>query len=145
MLPFGGLAQRTIGYTRQTGDTSQGIVGLEHYFNTELEGEKGLVFRKVVSQQTTLPHIERDDVEPDPGLDIHTTLEYKKVRPRPITNVGEKVYGFYNVSQRPTYKGKKDAFNRFIQKNLPWKEDYIEGTIYVNIKIVCLNFKLIYY
>ena len=75
MLPFGGLAQRTIGYTRQTGDTSQGIVGLEHYFNTELEGEKGLVFRKVVSQQTTLPHIERDDVEPDPGLDIHTTLD----------------------------------------------------------------------
>jgi cell division protein FtsI (penicillin-binding protein 3) len=75
MLPFGGLAQRTIGYTRQTGDTSQGIVGLEHYFNTELEGEKGLVFRKVVSQQTTLPHIERDDIEPDPGLDIHTTLD----------------------------------------------------------------------
>ena len=75
MLPFGGLAQRTIGYIRQTGDTSQGIVGLEHYFNTELEGEKGLVFRKVVSQQTTLPHIERDDVEPDPGLDIHTTLD----------------------------------------------------------------------
>ena len=24
---------------------------------------------------TTLPHIERDDVEPDPGLDIHTTLD----------------------------------------------------------------------
>lgn len=75
MLPFDGLAQRTIGYIRQTGDTSKGIVGLEHYFNAELEGEKGLVFRKVVSQQTTLPHIERDDVEPDPGLDIHTTLD----------------------------------------------------------------------
>ena len=75
MLPFGGLAQRTIGYTRQTGDSSQGIVGLEHYFNKELEGEKGLVFRKVMSQQTTIPHIERDDIEPDPGLDIHTTLD----------------------------------------------------------------------
>ena len=75
MLPFGGLAQRTIGYIRQTGDSSQGIVGLEHYFNKELEGEKGLVFRKVMSEQTTIPHIERDDVEPDPGLDIHTTLD----------------------------------------------------------------------
>lgn len=75
MLPFDGLARRTIGYTRQTGDSSQGIVGLEHYFNKELEGDKGLVFRKVMSEQTTIPHIERDDIEPDPGLDIHTTLD----------------------------------------------------------------------
>ena len=75
MLPFEGLAARTIGYTRQSGDSSSGIVGLEQYFNQELEGEKGIVYKKMMSQQVILPDIDRQDIEPDPGLDIHTTLD----------------------------------------------------------------------
>lgn len=75
MLPFEGLGARTIGYTRQSGDSSSGIVGLEQYFNQELEGEKGIVYKKMMSQQVILPDIDRQDIEPDPGLDIHTTLD----------------------------------------------------------------------
>jgi len=71
-MPFGFLAQRTIGYIRDSGKLK---VGIEGRYNEELTGEnKELVMQKVAGG-IFMPVNEQSEFGAKPGLDIITTLD----------------------------------------------------------------------
>jgi cell division protein FtsI (penicillin-binding protein 3) len=69
--PFRILANRTIGYV--SGDTIN--VGLEGYFNDELQGEEGTQLMYKVGDGFWIPLENFSKIEPRPGNDIETTLD----------------------------------------------------------------------
>jgi cell division protein FtsI (penicillin-binding protein 3) len=71
--PFGLLAHRTIGFTRQDGSA----VGLEGYFDETLGGVEGeqLMFKVDETKDLWLPMNDLTTVEPQSGDDIHTTID----------------------------------------------------------------------
>lgn len=70
-MPFGFLAQRTIGYTRE------GVkpVGLEGAFDKFLSGTKGMRLEKRLAGGIWMPLQDENELEPEDGLDIHTTID----------------------------------------------------------------------
>ena len=69
--PFGWLARRTIGYSRESGAK----VGLEGAFDTQLAGESGKQEMFNMGGGIWLPTDNLAIVEPTSGADVHTTLD----------------------------------------------------------------------
>ena len=69
--PFGWLARRTIGYSRETGAK----VGLEGAFDAQLAGESGKQEMFNMGGGIWLPTDNLAIVEPTSGADVHTTLD----------------------------------------------------------------------
>lgn len=70
MLPFGLLAQRTIGFTNKSGKK----VGLEGKFDEQLKGMQGQVMVQKISGGITIPVESKAQITPQPGKDIYTTI-----------------------------------------------------------------------
>ena len=70
--PFGAAAYRTIGYAN-----SGGQIGLEGYYNSVLEGEKGVRLEKRISSSVWAPVNNIAEIKPVSGDDIVTTLDMK--------------------------------------------------------------------
>lgn len=68
--PYGILAQRTIGYSREKAD-----VGLEAKYNHYLQGAKGKVLKQKIAGGTWVPIDKDNAIEPKNGKDIITTLD----------------------------------------------------------------------
>jgi cell division protein FtsI (penicillin-binding protein 3) len=71
MMPFGQLAQRTIGFTNDNGKA----VGLEGKYNDRLTGEKGEVVVQKIAGGIRIPIDSKEDIAPQPGKDIYTTID----------------------------------------------------------------------
>jgi len=71
LQPFGGLAGRTVGYQRN------GVqpVGLEGAYNNELRGRPGNRYEKRLAGGVWMPIDNSNEIEPEDGCDIHTTLD----------------------------------------------------------------------
>jgi len=71
LQPFGGLAGRTVGYQRE------GVqpVGLEGAYNNELRGRPGKRYEKRLAGGMWMPIDNTNEVEPQDGCDIHTTID----------------------------------------------------------------------
>lgn len=70
MLPFGLLAQRTIGFTNKAGSK----VGLEGNYDTQLKGTQGQVMVQKIAGGITIPVESKAQITPQPGKDIYTTI-----------------------------------------------------------------------
>lgn len=68
--PFGLLAQRSIGFTN--GDGAK--VGLEGNCDELLRGTQGQMMVQKISGGTTIPLDSRDEISPQPGRDVYTTI-----------------------------------------------------------------------
>ena len=68
-LPFGQLAQRTIGRLQD-----YGTVGIERAYNQILLGEPGLQFKRKLKRGVWIPEEHPNNVDPKPGKDIQTTI-----------------------------------------------------------------------
>jgi cell division protein FtsI (penicillin-binding protein 3) len=71
LLPFGLLAQRTIGFTNKDGKA----VGIEGKYNEQLRGVQGQVMVQKIAGGVTVPIDSREQIAPQPGRDIYTTLD----------------------------------------------------------------------
>jgi cell division protein FtsI (penicillin-binding protein 3) len=69
--PFTSLASRTLGTLNQDGVGS----GIEYSFNTQLKGQSGKALFQRLSGGVWKPLFEDDDVKPQDGYDIQTTLD----------------------------------------------------------------------
>lgn len=69
--PFRVLAARTIGYDRENGAR----VGLEAAYRTELRGISGKRLEKKIAGGTWMPLSDSDDIEPQDGYDLVTTID----------------------------------------------------------------------
>ena len=72
LKPFNGLAERTIGFVS---DSDRVKVGLEGTYNTDLKGKEGTVMVQKISGGATLPLDSKEEIVPQPGRDIYTTLD----------------------------------------------------------------------
>ena len=70
-MPFGFLAQRTIGYTRE----NKLAVGLEGAFDKVLAGTQGMRLEKRLAGGVWMPLNDENELEPEDGLDVVTTLD----------------------------------------------------------------------
>lgn len=70
MMPFGMLAQRTIGFTNKAGRK----VGLEGNFDEQLKGMQGQVMVQKIAGGATIPLDSKEQITPQPGKDIFTTI-----------------------------------------------------------------------
>jgi cell division protein FtsI (penicillin-binding protein 3) len=70
LMPFGLLAQRTIGFTNASGR----MVGLEGQFDEPLRGTKGQVMVQKIAGGVTIPLDSKEGIAPQPGKDIYTTI-----------------------------------------------------------------------
>ena len=69
--PFRVLAARTIGYDRENGAR----VGLESAYRKELRGVSGKRLEKKIAGGTWMPLSDSDDIEPQDGYDLVTTID----------------------------------------------------------------------
>ncbi len=71
LQPFKGLAARTVGYQRE------GVqpVGIEGAYNSELRGRPGQRYEKRLAGGVWMPLDSRNEVEPEDGCDIYTTID----------------------------------------------------------------------
>jgi cell division protein FtsI (penicillin-binding protein 3) len=78
LMPFGLLANRTIGLSRDfiatSGKTKKTNVGLEKSYDTLLNGQKGERLVRFIAGGTAIP-IEGYQIEPENGRDVFTTLD----------------------------------------------------------------------
>ena len=72
LKPFNGLAERTIGFVSDSGKVK---VGLEGNYNAELRGKEGTVMVQKISGGVTIPLDSKEEIVPQPGKDIYTTLD----------------------------------------------------------------------
>ena len=70
-MPFRMLAARTIGYDRENGAS----VGLEAAYKKELRGISGKRLEKKIAGGTWMPLSDSDDIEPQDGYDLVTTID----------------------------------------------------------------------
>ncbi len=70
LMPFGLLAQRTIGFTNADGKK----VGLEGKFDEPLRGTQGQVMVQKISGDITIPLDNKEQIAPQPGRDVFTTI-----------------------------------------------------------------------
>ena len=71
LMPFGLLAQRTIGFTNTDGKK----VGLEGQYDEPLHGKVGEVRVQKIAGGVRIPIDSREDIAPQPGHDIYTTID----------------------------------------------------------------------
>lgn len=71
MMPFGLLAQRTIGFINESGAK----VGLEGKYDEQLRGEKGIVKVQKIAGGVSIPLDSREQIVPQPGKDVYTTID----------------------------------------------------------------------
>jgi len=71
--PHNGLAERTIGYTTK-GETGN-VVGIEGAFDDELKGIEGIKLMQRLSGGIWMPVNDGNEVEPEDGKDVITTLD----------------------------------------------------------------------
>jgi cell division protein FtsI (penicillin-binding protein 3) len=78
LMPFGLLANRTIGLSRDfvasNGKMKKTNVGLEKSFDTVLNGQKGERLVRFIAGGTAIP-VEGYQIEPENGKDVFTTLD----------------------------------------------------------------------
>ena len=70
LMPFGTLAQRTVGFTNKDGR----MVGLEGKYDVSLSGTKGQVMVQKISGGVTIPLDSKEEITPQPGRDIYTNI-----------------------------------------------------------------------
>jgi cell division protein FtsI (penicillin-binding protein 3) len=68
--PFGGMAQRTIGYSRENAQD----VGIEGAFDDVLRGEEGHRFMLKVGPDDYVPRDDLKQIDPQRGMDVVSTL-----------------------------------------------------------------------
>jgi cell division protein FtsI (penicillin-binding protein 3) len=68
--PLGAIAERTIGYDRETGEQS----GIEGAFSSYLEGKDGRRWKQKIAQGYWKPLNDFSEIEPENGMDVVTTL-----------------------------------------------------------------------
>jgi len=73
VLPFGLLANRSIGYVRHTAGASS--VGLEAAFNEYLQGREGKQLMRKVAGGSWVPISNENEIEPQNGKDIITGID----------------------------------------------------------------------
>lgn len=71
--PFSPMADRTIGGTDPK--TGRGYIGIEASFEKQLEGKSGIGWIEMVEGGLKIPVGNALNVQPEPGLDIYTTLD----------------------------------------------------------------------
>ncbi len=71
LMPFDGLAQRTIGFTNTDGKR----VGLEGQYDDELRGTQGQVMVQKIAGGVTIPIDSKEEIAPQPGRDVYTTID----------------------------------------------------------------------
>jgi cell division protein FtsI (penicillin-binding protein 3) len=71
LMPFGLLAQRTIGFTNK----DKRLVGLEGKYDEALRGTQGQVMVQKISGGVTIPLDSKEGIAPQPGRDIYTTID----------------------------------------------------------------------
>ncbi|HWB62677.1 MAG TPA: penicillin-binding protein [Chitinophagales bacterium] len=71
LLPFGMLAQRTIGFTNEDGSK----VGLEGQYDTMLTGTQGEVMVQKIAGGVSIPLDSKTQITPQPGKDVYTTID----------------------------------------------------------------------
>jgi len=69
-IPFDNLAKRTIGFTNVDGK----MVGLEGRYDSLLRGTQGQMMVQKISGGVTIPIESKEEIAPQPGRDIYTTL-----------------------------------------------------------------------
>ena len=74
LMPFGWLAERTIGYYKKTAKEKVGV-GLEKKFDTILTGNAGTTLAQKISGGLRIPLESPENVQPQPGKDVHTTID----------------------------------------------------------------------
>ncbi len=77
LMPFGWLAERTIGYTNK----AHGGAGLEKRFDSVLTGTEGKVLVQKIAGGVTIPLESVENIPSKPGRDVYTTIdiEYQDV------------------------------------------------------------------
>lgn len=74
--PMGGIAQRSIGYERFSGDGTVTRAGIDGAFGTKyLRGEDGHRWKQKIGQGQWKPIADYNEVEPKDGYDIYTTID----------------------------------------------------------------------
>lgn len=71
LMPFDGLAQRTIGFTNTDGKR----VGLEGQYDDALKGTQGEEMVQKIAGGVTIPIDSKEEIAPQPGKDIYTTID----------------------------------------------------------------------
>ena len=71
LMPFDGLAQRTIGFTNIDGKR----VGLEGQYDDALRGTQGQMMVQKIAGGVTIPIDSKEEIAPQPGKDIYTTID----------------------------------------------------------------------
>ncbi len=69
--PFVQLAKRSIGSINDNG----GVFGIEKQFDSILKGKEGTVMVQKIAGGVTVPLDSREEIAPQPGRDIYTTLD----------------------------------------------------------------------
>lgn len=71
--PYGTLASKVLGFT---GGDNQGIIGLEVKYDQWLKGIEGAILTVTDARGVGVGHAAEDRVEPVPGNDLYTSLDY---------------------------------------------------------------------
>ena len=71
--PYGTLASKVLGFT---GGDNQGIIGLEVKYDQWLKGIEGAILTVTDARGVEVGHAAEDRVEPVPGNDLYTSLDY---------------------------------------------------------------------
>jgi cell division protein FtsI (penicillin-binding protein 3) len=71
LMPFGMLAQRTIGFTNSDGKK----VGIEGKYDEPLRGTQGEVMMQKISGGVKIPVDSKEEIAPQPGKDVYTTVD----------------------------------------------------------------------
>lgn len=71
LMPFGLLAQRSIGFTNADGKK----VGIEGQFDEALRGTQGQVMVQKIAGGVTVPIDSKEEIAPQPGHDVFTTID----------------------------------------------------------------------
>jgi len=70
--PFGSLASRTLGYENKTDSIG---VGIEAAYSEYLGGQNGKQLRRRINNGDWVPVSDKDEIEPDNGDDVITTID----------------------------------------------------------------------
>jgi cell division protein FtsI (penicillin-binding protein 3) len=73
ILPYGILAERTVGYTMH--DDLKSVVGIEGAYDTELRGVEGYRLERKIRGDDWMPINNANEIEPEDGQDVVTTLD----------------------------------------------------------------------
>ncbi|AWG20219.1 penicillin-binding protein [Flavobacterium faecale] len=73
--PIGKIAERTIGYERQTGETSFEGKGIEWAYRDYLNGKDGNILKQKIAKGQWKPIRDLNEVDPQDGYDVISTID----------------------------------------------------------------------